>query len=872
MKFNLRPYQEQAIAAIEERWEAGDRATLLVQATGTGKTIVMAGVTEDAVRDGGRVLILAHRGELLQQAADKLQSSTGLRCSVEKAEDTSVGTFERVTVGSVQTLCREKRLRALGRDRFTHILIDECHHAVSSSYQAVLDYFAGAKVLGVTATADRGDRQNLGKVFDSLAFEYNMPEAIKDGYLCPIKAQTVPLQLDISSVSVRSGDWAADELGTALDPYLPQIAQEMKNAGLEERKTVVFLPLIKTSQKFCRLLNECGFRAVEVNGQSEDRAQILKDFDDGKYDVLCNSLLLTEGWDCPSVDCIVNLRPTKSRALYCLDESTEVLTRDGWRNDVEIGDEILAFDHETGETRFVPALAKVRRNLDSDERFYHLKGQSSDIRVTNKHRMLYDNKRRLGWKFKEAQDLANLKDGAYIPVCGHGNFPGVPLTDAELTFIGWVMTDGSINKCNNAITITQGTQHPEYCEEITRCIEGCGFKYTRAVRKRVGVEWNQSGDCMTWTISKGMPRGRDKHLSGWGRLEPWISKDLSPSLFDMTEDQFEVMLEAIYHGDGNKAIKTSYHIGKSNKSFIERLQSMAIQRGYRASVSVEKANEVRKCDLWVLHAKKQEFVKVGSRHGKHAVWEAETHASESCWCVQNELGTLVTRRNGKVAIVGNCQIVGRGTRLSPETGKTDLLLLDFLWMTERLELVRPAALITGSREVAQKMTAMVEQAGCPVDLQKVESKASDEVVAEREEALAKQLAEQRKKKAKLVNPLQYEMSIAAEDLSGYIPEFAWEMAPASDKQKAALEKYGIDASEISNAGKASKLLDRVKKRRDSGLSSPKQIRLLERRGFQHVGTWTMEAASSMISRISASGWRIPNGVNPATYVPSERSE
>lgn len=535
MRFNLRPYQEQAIAAIEERWEAGDRSTLLVQATGTGKTIVMAGVTEDAVRDGGRVLILAHRGELLQQAADKLQSSTGLRCSVEKAEDTSVGTFERVTVGSVQTLCREKRLRALGRDRFTHILIDECHHAVSSSYQAVLDYFSGAKVLGVTATADRGDRQNLGKVFDSLAFEYNMPEAIKDGYLCPIKAQTVPLQLDISNVSVRSGDWAADELGTALDPYLPQIAQEMRNAGLEERKTVVFLPLIKTSQKFCRLLNECGFRAVEVNGQSEDRAQILKDFDEGKYDVLCNSLLLTEGWDCPSVDCIVNLRPTKSRALFA-------------------------------------------------------------------------------------------------------------------------------------------------------------------------------------------------------------------------------------------------------------------------------------------------------------------------------------------------QIVGRGTRLSPETGKTDLLLLDFLWMTERLELVRPAALITSSREVAQKMTAMVEQAGCPVDLQKVESKASDEVVAEREEALAKQLAEQRKKKAKLVNPLQYEMSIAAEDLSGYIPEFAWEMAPATDKQKTALEKYGIDASEISNAGKASKLLDRVKKRRDSGLSSPKQIRLLERRGFQHVGTWSMDAASSMISRISASGWRIPSGVNPATYVPNERNE
>lgn len=119
MKFSLRPYQEQAIKAIEERWAQGDRSTLLVQATGTGKTIVMAGITEDAVRLGGRVLILAHRGELLDQAADKLRSSTGLRCSIEKAEDTSVGTFERVTVVSVQTLCRDKRLRALGPDRFT---------------------------------------------------------------------------------------------------------------------------------------------------------------------------------------------------------------------------------------------------------------------------------------------------------------------------------------------------------------------------------------------------------------------------------------------------------------------------------------------------------------------------------------------------------------------------------------------------------------------------------------------------------------------------------------------------------------------------------------------------------------------------------
>ncbi len=868
MALELRPYQIEAVEAVEGRWGAGDRATLLVMATGCGKTVVMARVAADAVRSGGRVLVLAHRGELLEQAADKIGRATGLRCSVEKAGDTSVGTMERVTVGSVQTLMRERRLRALGPDRFSHILVDEAHHAVSDSYRAVLDYFGGARVLGVTATADRADRRNLGEVFDSLAYEYDMPHAIRDGYLCPIRAQTIPLKLDITGVSVRSGDYAADELGTALDPYLPAIADAMVEAGCARRRTVAFLPLIATSRKFCRILRERGLRAAEVNGQSEDRAEVLAAFARGEYDVLCNSLLLTEGWDCPGVDCIVNLRPTRSRGLYCLDEKTEVLTKDGWKLDADVGDDVLAFDMCTGETRFVPVIEKVRRALGSDERFCSIKGQSTDIRVTDRHRMVYDNKRRKGWKIKEARELAAMKDGAYIPVCGHGVFPGVPLTDAELTFIGWVMTDGCINKANGQITITQGEQQKEYCKEIEECIKGCGFKFTRGSRRRTPDEthFNAHGNLAYWTISKGAPRGRDKHLSGWGRLEPWLSKDMSEKLFDMTEEQFGVMLEAIYHGDGNKHFTTSYHISKGNKEFIERLQIMAIQRGYRASVSVVEYNEVRKCKLWTAHLKKQDFVKVGSTYEKHASWEVEEHSDESCWCVQNELGTLVTRRNGKVAIVGNCQIVGRGTRLSPGTGKDHLLVLDFLWMTERHDLCRPAHLMAPSAEVADRMTELLEEGG-PADLRELEELAAVDVVAQREESLARELAAQRHKRARLVDPLQFEISIAAEDLSGYVPSFGWEMSPPSDKQVAALENQGIDPSEIGCAGKASMLLDRLSRRREHGLSTPRQIRLLEQRGFRRVGEWTKADASGLIGRIRANGWRIPAGVDPATYRP-----
>lgn len=522
----LRPYQQEAKEAVFEQWDNGIRKTLLVLPTGCGKTIVFAKITEDCVRKGDRVLILAHRGELLDQAADKLKKTTGLNSAIEKAESSCLGSWFRVVVGSVQTLMREKRLGQFPEDYFNTIIIDEAHHCISDSYQKVLKHFPEAHVLGVTATPDRGDMRNLGQYFESLAYEYTLPKAIKEGYLTPIKALTIPLKIDMSGVSVQAGDFKASDIGTALDPYLEGIAQEMQKY-CADKKTVVFLPLVKTSQKFRDVLNNYGFQAAEVNGDSQDRAEILADFESGKYNVLCNSMLLTEGWDCPSVDCVVVLRPTKVRSLYC-------------------------------------------------------------------------------------------------------------------------------------------------------------------------------------------------------------------------------------------------------------------------------------------------------------------------------------------------QMVGRGTRLSP--GKDHLLLLDFLWHTERHELCHPASLICDNEEVAQKMTENLEEAaGCPVDIEEAEKTASEDVVAQREEALAKQLAEMKRRKKKLVDPLQFEMSIQAEDLSGYVPAFGWEMGPPSDKQKATLEKLGILPDQIENAGKAAKLLDRLDKRRNEGLTTPKQIRFLEGRGFQHVGTWQFDTAKKLIDRIAANGWRIPSDIIPQEY-------
>lgn len=314
-EIQLRPYQQEAIDAIFDQWEGENRRTLLVLPTGCGKTICFAMVTKRLVDAGKRVLILAHRAELLEQAADKLERATGIYSCLEKAKDTALGRMEMVTVGSVQTLQSIKRLSLFSRDYYDAIIIDEAHHCISQSYRNVIDYFDQAALLGVTATPDRGDMRGMNEVFNSIAYEYSLFDAIKSGYLSNIVAQTIPLKIDLSGVHMSQGDYAANEVGDALEPYLPLIASEMKKYCMS-RKTVIFLPLVKTSQMFRDYLNENGFSACEVNGNSKDREEVLSDFESGKYNVICNSMLLTEGWDCPTVDCVIVLRPTKVRALY----------------------------------------------------------------------------------------------------------------------------------------------------------------------------------------------------------------------------------------------------------------------------------------------------------------------------------------------------------------------------------------------------------------------------------------------------------------------------------------------------------------------------------------------------------------------------
>lgn len=666
----LRPYQQEALASIPD---AG--AYLIQMAVGLGKT-----VTFSQIPRRGRMLILSHRDELVHQPAKYFDCSFG----VEQAGETSHG--EEVVSASVQSLVR--RLDKFKPDDFDILITDECHHAAAPTYRKIYDYFKPRLHLGFTATPNRNDGVGLQEIYQDIIFQRDLKWGIKNGYLSNIKCLRVDIGYDLRRVAIRLGDYAPEALDEAVNIEKANKAVAEAYKLYAKPPCLIFCASISHAENLAALIPD----AVAVRG-GEDRTQTVQDFQRGKIPCLTNCMVFTEGTDIPNINTIIMARPTKNASLYCLDEKTEILTINGWKKDIEVGEQVAAYDIKTGKIMFSPAIAKIRRLLEEDEYFCSLKGQLSDIRVTNHHRMLAAIKGRKfhGYDFIEAKQLIERGCTHHIPVAGHMDFQGVPLTDAELTFIGWVMTDGSINKYTNQIIISQSSHHIEYCKEIEQCIIDCGFKYGKHINKRTGVKWKQNGNNITWTISRGIPRGRDKHLSGWARLEPYISKDLSPLLFDMTEKQFEIMLTAIWHADGHKNCwpKTK-HIGKGNKTFIERLQIMAILRGYRASVSEIKRPGLQ--NMWMVHIKHQDFISVSSIHTKeHVHWIKEAHSNEYCWCVQNDMGTLVTRRNGKVSILGNCQMAGRATRLYP--GKDHALIIDCVGVSKKLDFCTAPSLI-----------------------------------------------------------------------------------------------------------------------------------------------------------------------------------
>jgi superfamily II DNA or RNA helicase len=317
---HLRPYQAAAVDGVREAYRRGHRAVLVVMPTGTGKTVLFAEIARLAK---GPVLVLAHRQELVEQAREKIAAWCRDVVAVEMADRRDFtrpdGTRPKVTVASIQTL--RQRLRAVPRDAFRIVVVDEAHHATADSYRAVLAHFS-CHLLGVTATPDRADCVPLGEVFSAVGFEYDMRTAIHDGWLCPIRSFVVATQADFSRVRKVAGELSTRDVEAVLnqDLHLAEVATPiLRERG--GRPTIVFAASVAHAHALTRVLNERARApqfAVALDGAMpfDQRAPVLQRFRRGEIAVLVNCALFTEGFDVPDIALVAVARPVLSRAFY----------------------------------------------------------------------------------------------------------------------------------------------------------------------------------------------------------------------------------------------------------------------------------------------------------------------------------------------------------------------------------------------------------------------------------------------------------------------------------------------------------------------------------------------------------------------------
>lgn len=327
----LRDYQKDCLTSVHNAISRGVRRPAVVLATGGGKTVVFSHLIPQlkpyTETQGSKTLVLAHKQELVYQAASKIASiNPNLKVAIDMhnmkpSEDADV------IVGSVPTLVRMSRLEKYDPTEFKTIILDECHHATAKSWAKILNYFLAdhkqlpIHVIGFTATMERADGSSLGKLFDEIVYERGLIEMVQNKELVDVKFSTLDVAVDFSKVKTRLNDFDTKSLSDAMNQdeinYLMAGSYLRLSQEFNFKSTLIFCVDIAHCKTLCGVLQSQGVNAQYVTGDTvkHERISILEDFKQGKISVLCNVLVFTEGTDIPNIDSLFLARPTKSRPL-----------------------------------------------------------------------------------------------------------------------------------------------------------------------------------------------------------------------------------------------------------------------------------------------------------------------------------------------------------------------------------------------------------------------------------------------------------------------------------------------------------------------------------------------------------------------------
>lgn len=642
--FILRPYQERSLNALREGFRSGHDNQILYMPTGSGKTECSISLLLATAKAGNRAAMVMDRRILVDQTSQRLDKYN-IDHGVLMAGHWRYRTDKHIQICSAQTL------EARGSFPGLKLLIVDEAHTVRKS---VSDFIksSGIKTIGLTASPFT---KGLGSIYSNVISEITTAELVGEGSLVPLRV-FISKEIDMTDARKVAGEWSqseATERGIKITGDI--VAEWVKKTNQifgKPEKTIVFCAGVAHGADLQEKFSQAGYNFVSISYKDDDefKKDAIKEFEkpDSSIHGLIATDILTKGFD-------------------CFDSKTEILTPAGWKGigEFSVGDSVYGFNKETGRVEIVEVEGYGDRLLRENERMVSIKSQRFDIRTTEGHQFHIKYRdpnlggaRSSNYITKTALEMVERKSSYVLPISAECDFPGVPLSDDELRLIAWFMTDGGFSGRTFQIC-----QSKEYKHEI------------RNLLVRIGVDFNEyQSDCSGYPNGKtatkfDIPKGTHSGTlarNGWHKYSEYLDKNVSPSLMNMTREQFRVFWDELIKGDGAKQANKCGWLWCDRKEQADAYTHMAVVRGFSASYSIQKTKKGK--SMYVISVRDSQWISTdpSSKLAAHFVID-QSDENEKVWCIKNRLSTVITRRGGKIAIVGNCPDVKIGISARPFT-------------------------------------------------------------------------------------------------------------------------------------------------------------------------------------------------------------